>query len=83
MTQNVGKIDRIIRLVLALILGTLYFTKVVEGEAATWVMAAGFLLFFTSMRRCCPLYAMLGFGTCSIDRKPAEQKVDVKKIDLK
>lgn len=81
MLHNVGKIDRIIRLSLAVVLGILYFTKVLEG---TWgivsIVAAG-ILFMTGMRSCCPIYAMLGFGTCSIENNGSDKKIETGKFN--
>ena len=79
--HNVGKIDRLIRIILAIVPAILYFTKVVEGTMATGAIFLTMLLLMTSMRQCCPLYAMLGFGTCGI--KSAKTDITIKTEKLK
>jgi len=83
MLHNVGKIDRIIRLSLALFFVALYYLKVNSGSWDTYFIFGAALLFITSMRRCCPLYALLGFGTCGIQSDGSEPKIKVKKVKLK
>lgn len=82
MLHNVGKIDRIIRAVLAIILATLYFTKTVEGDWATGAIIAATILLMTSLRQCCPLYALLGFGTCGIDTGKSDKTIKTEKLKL-
>ncbi|MBA4409757.1 MAG: DUF2892 domain-containing protein [Bacteroidota bacterium] len=82
MFHNVGKIDRIIRVVLAVILATLYFTKVVEGSWGTGIIIAAVVLLMTSLRQCCPIYALLGFGTCGIDPGKTDKTIKTEKLKL-
>ena len=63
MKKNIGTTDKIIRLVLAIIFGVLYYTDTVTG---TWglvlaIIAIVFLL--TSLVSFCPLYPLLGINT--------------------
>jgi hypothetical protein len=83
MLHNVGKIDKIIRLSVALIFVILYYLKIANGSWDTYFIFGAGLLFITSMRRCCPVYALLGFGTCGIANDDMEQKIKTKKIKLK
>jgi hypothetical protein len=84
MLHNVGKIDRIVRLVLALVFAILYFLKIDNGSMDSYFMFGAMLLFITSMRRCCPLYALFGFGTCGIQTNEGDEPViKTKKIKLK
>lgn len=83
MLHNVGKIDRIIRLSLALIFVALYYLKIIGGAYDTYFIFGAAMLAITSMRRCCPLYALLGFGTCGVDIDAKDQKIQTKKIKLK
>jgi hypothetical protein len=80
MMHNVGKIDRAIRLVIAVTLVILYFTKVIETPAILFI---SMVLVFTSLRRCCPLYALLGLGTCGIKTDESDRKIDTEKLKLK
>jgi len=83
MLHNVGKIDRVIRLSLALVLVLLYYLKVWDGAYSNYFVFGAALLFITSMRQCCPIYALLGFGTCGIQTDDKEQVIKPKKIKLK
>jgi hypothetical protein len=78
--HNVGKIDRIIRIVLALLFLSLYLTHVLESKV---FLVLGFILFMTSLRQCCPLYAILGLGTCGIPNDESKKTIETEKLDLK
>lgn len=82
MLHNVGKIDRIVRIILALILAILYFTKTVEGSWAEGTAILAIVLAMTSLRQCCPLYALLGFGTCGIKTEKSDTIIKTEKLKL-
>jgi len=82
MIHNVGKIDRIIRLSLALIFVGLYYFEFADGEWSNYFLIGAFVLFITSSRRCCPIYAIVGFGTCGIETNNKEPIIKTKKIKL-
>jgi hypothetical protein len=63
MRNNVGKIDRILRGSAAIIILLLYFTKVIQGQAAILLGIAALLLLFTSISRFCPCYVRLNIST--------------------
>ena len=63
--HNVGKNDRLIRLSLAGILLLLYFAKLLPESWSDGLLIGAGILGVTSLKRCCPLYALFGFGTCS------------------
>jgi len=65
MTPNVGRIDRIVRIVLGLVLLGLAST----GTVGWWAWL-GVVPLATGIVGWCPPYAMLGFSTCSTS-KPA------------
>ena len=63
MTQNMGKIDRIARVLFALVILVLYFLGVISGTVAIILgIFAGFFI-LTSMLGLCPLYLPLGLNT--------------------
>lgn len=70
MIQNVGKIDRILRLVLGLVLIIAPFAT----DLALWqtaglkygAVAVGAVLVATSFFRFCPLYRLVGMNTCKL-----------------
>lgn len=63
MTKNVGTVDRIVRIVLALAIAILIFTGVLSGTLAIilGVLAAVFLL--TGIIGFCPLYTLFKLST--------------------
>jgi hypothetical protein len=64
MKKNMGAADKIIRVLVALIVGILIYANVLSG---TWALVAGIvsLVFVaTSLFSFCPLYTLLGLSTC-------------------
>jgi hypothetical protein len=64
MKRNMGGLDRIIRLGLAVVLGYLAFTA-----SGIWVWLAGGLaavMLVTSAVGFCPLYVLFGISTCPV-----------------
>jgi len=63
MKQNMGTIDRGIRISLALVVAILYFTKNLSGLAAIILGAFAIVFLLTSIIGFCPLYTALGIRT--------------------
>jgi hypothetical protein len=63
MKQNIGKTDRIVRLLIALAIVILYFTNVIGGTIAIVGFIAAGLLVFTSLINFCPLYWPFGINS--------------------
>lgn len=61
MKTNVGGVDRGLRIVLGLVLLSLFF--VLDGDAR-WFSAVGFVPLLTGLIGWCPIYPLLGFSTC-------------------
>ena len=66
MKKNMGKADRIIRLIIAAIIATLYFTDVVTGTFGIVLLVLGGVFVLTSFISFCPLYAPFGLSTCAV-----------------
>ncbi len=66
MKKNMGKADRIIRLIIAAIIATLYFTDVVTGTFGIVLLVLGGVFVLTSFVSFCPLYAPFGLSTCAV-----------------
>jgi uncharacterized membrane protein YobD (UPF0266 family) len=64
MKKNMGSADRISRIIFAIIIGILYFTKAIEGTAALILGALAVVFLLTSFVSFCPLYVLFGFSTC-------------------
>ena len=63
MTQNVGGIDRILRIVIGLVLIALTVT----GTIGVWGWL-GVVPLATGLFRFCPAYTLLGINTCPLKR---------------
>lgn len=63
MTQNVGGIDRILRIVVGIALIAAAFT----GAIGVWGYV-GVVPLLTGLMGWCPPYAILGFNTCSVKK---------------
>jgi hypothetical protein len=63
MTKNMGGTDRVIRIVIALAIGVLYFTGAISGTLAVLlgIVAVAFLV--TSLLGWCPSYLPFGLST--------------------
>ena len=66
MKKNMGGLDRIIRLAVAVVVAVLYFTGVIEGTLAYVLMALATIFVLTSFVSFCPLYALFGLNTCKV-----------------
>jgi len=65
MKKNMGSADRIIRVIIAVIVGVLYFTGTVSGTLGLILLIFAGVFILTSFISFCPLYAPLGITTCS------------------
>jgi hypothetical protein len=63
MKQNMGLLDRILRVVAAFIIAFLYFMGQISGIAAIILGAFAVIFLFTSSLGFCPLYLPLKFST--------------------
>jgi hypothetical protein len=63
MKQNMGSIDRVIRVVVAVVIAALYFTNVISGTVAIILGVLGLVFVLTSVVGFCPLYAPLKLST--------------------
>ena len=72
MTKNMGTVDRVSRLFLALVIAVLYFTGTIGGTLGLVlaIVAAVFLL--TSFAGRCPAYIPFGLSTCKQPKGPSQ-----------
>lgn len=63
MKANMGSTDRIIRIILAVIIGALYFGNVITGTLGTILLILGIVFLLTSLVSFCPLYLPFGLNT--------------------
>jgi hypothetical protein len=69
MKKNVGTIDRIVRILLALVFGYLYFSGTVTGLVGTVLLVLGGIFVLTALLGTCPIYSALGMSTCPVKQK--------------
>ena len=63
MKKNMGTIDRVIRVVIALVIAVLYFTGQISGTAAIILGILAIIFLLTSLISTCPLYMPFGLST--------------------
>lgn len=59
-----GSADRIIRIIIAAIVGVLYFTGTISGTLGIILLILAGIFLLTSFIGFCPLYAPFGMSTC-------------------
>jgi fatty acid desaturase len=68
MKKNMGTADRIIRLIVAAIIGVLYFTGTISGTLGIVLLVLAGIFVLTSLVSFCPLYAPFGLKTCPMEK---------------
>ena len=63
MKANLGMIDKVVRILAAVAIATLYFTNVITGTTAIVLLIVGVILVLTSLISFCPLYYLFGINT--------------------
>ncbi|MDZ7658291.1 DUF2892 domain-containing protein [Fodinibius sp.] len=63
MKKNMGTIDRLIRTLLAILVGVLYYVDVISGTTAIILGALAIIFLLTSLVSTCPLYMPFGLST--------------------
>lgn len=61
MTGNVGKTDKVLRIVAGIVLLALFF---ILDSSARWLGLIGLVPLVTGLVGWCPAYAMIGVNTC-------------------
>lgn len=69
MKKNMGTADRIIRVIIAAIVGVLYFTGTISGTLGIVLLVLAGVFVLTSLISFCPLYAPFGIRTCPMKEK--------------
>lgn len=66
MKKNMGTIDRILRIIAAILLAVLYFTDTITGTIGVAVLIFAAIMFLTSLIGSCPPYQLFGINTCKV-----------------
>lgn len=64
MKANMGNTDRTIRIIIAVIIGVLYWQGLIEGTLAYILLGLSVIFVLTSIINFCPLYTLFGIKTC-------------------
>ena len=68
MNKNMGSTDRIVRIIVAIAFGLLYFTNTVTGTFGIVLLVLGIVFLLTSIVSFCPLYAPFWLSTRSKEK---------------
>jgi K+-transporting ATPase A subunit len=65
MNKNMGNLDKMLRVIIAAIVGGLVYTGTVTGTLAIVLMVVAGIFVLTSIVGTCPLYLPFGIKTCA------------------
>ena len=65
MKNNMGSLDRSIRVLAAIAIAILYFSGTITGTLGVVLLVIAGVFLLTSLIGFCPLYTVLGMNTCS------------------
>jgi hypothetical protein len=69
MKKNMGNIDKIIRILVAIVIAGLFFTNVISGTLGIVLLVLAGVFVLTSLIGFCPLYPLVGINTCPKDKQ--------------
>lgn len=69
MKRNMSNTDRIIRVLIAGLFTYMYFSGIVAGTLGLVLVILAGVFVLTSLVSFCPIYAIFGLSTCSINQK--------------
>lgn len=64
-----GTIDRVVRIVIAVIIAVLFFTGQITGTLGIILLVLAAIFLSTSLISFCPLYTLVGFKTCKTEQQ--------------
>ena len=68
MKKNMGTADRIIRVIIAAMMGLLYFNGTLTGTFGIVLLILSIIFVLTSLISFCPMYKHFGINTCSVKK---------------
>lgn len=69
MKKNMGSTDKIVRILIAVVIGFLFYTNVLTGTLGIVLLILAAIFVATSFISFCPLYLPFGISTCAIKDK--------------
>jgi hypothetical protein len=67
MKKNVGTIDKVVRMLVAVVISGLYFSNIISGTVAIVLLILAGVFILTSFMSFCPLYLPFGLSTRKMD----------------
>ncbi len=64
MKKNMGAADKLIRILIALVIGFLYYQGIISGALGIVLVVLAVIFVLTSLVSFCPIYSLLGINTC-------------------
>jgi len=64
MKKNMGIIDRVIRFIIAIVVGILVWQGIIESPWSYILLALAAVFLITSLVSFCPLYRLVNINTC-------------------
>lgn len=63
MKKNMGLVDKVVRILVAIVIAGLYFGEVISGTVAIILLILAGVFILTSFMSYCPLYSPFGIST--------------------
>ncbi len=63
MKKNMGTIDKVVRILVAVVIAGLYFANIISGTVAIVLLILAGVFILTSFMSFCPLYLPFGIST--------------------
>jgi len=64
MKKNMGTVDKVIRILIAVLIAVLFFTDVITGTLGIILLILAGIFLITSFISFCPLYTIFGWNSC-------------------
>ena len=68
MKKNMGNIDKIVRVLIAIVIAVLFVTNIISGTLGIILLVLAGVFVLTSLIGFCPLYTLVGINTCPKDK---------------
>lgn len=68
MKKNMGTIDKVVRILVAVVIAGLYFANIISGTVAIVLLILAGVFILTSFMSFCPLYLPFGLSTRKKDK---------------
>ena len=74
MKKNMGTIDKILRVIIAIVIAVLYYMDLIVSDTlSAVVLFLAAILLITSLLNFCPLYFVFGINSCNRDAEISDE----------